>query len=120
MRKYLGLVLLISAVSFAALVPVPDGDPLLALLSLIQNWKVATPLVIGSGLIIVIVEALKKFVGDSLWTRAAITVLGVAYSFLVSLTNGGSLLDVTVMTFIVSGGAVAIYEAVKPLFGKPA
>lgn len=120
-RNYFLLCLLVLSVSVLAadLVPVPEGDPLVLLLDLIKNWKASTPIAIGSMIVVIIVQVLKKFVGESLYTRASVTVLGVAYSILVTMQKGASLLEAAIMALLVSGGAVAIYEAISPLINKP-
>jgi predicted branched-subunit amino acid permease len=46
-------------------------------------------------------------------------ILGVAYSILMAMQKGASLIEAAIMSLLVSGGAVAIYEILKPLISKP-
>ena len=94
--------------------PIPDVDPLSALLDLIKNWKAATPLAIGMTAVVVLVQGLKFFPSFK-YNRLAVTVLSVLYGVALSVRDGLSLFDAFIAAFIVGGGAVAIYEAWKGL-----
>jgi type IV secretory pathway VirB2 component (pilin) len=119
---YFVLAITIFPLALLANIGVPDGDPLQTLLQLIANWKASSPIAIGMGIIVFVVQAMKKFLGDFKFKRAIVTVLGVAYSVLVAIVNGLSPAEAAVMVLFVSGGAVALYEAIKPLLssGQPA
>lgn len=94
---------------------VPEGDPLAALLNLILNFKAMSPLVIGSAVVTILVQSLKKFLPSGNVVRAVVTGLSVIWAVLQSLIGGLSILDASVMVFLTMGGAVAIYEfAIKP------
>jgi type IV secretory pathway VirB2 component (pilin) len=114
MKKLLALCLIMVSVNlWADGIVVPDGDPLAMLLALIQNWGAWGPLAIGSAVIAIAVQALKKFAGDFSYKRLVITVLGVVYGVVVALAQGSGVVSALVMALITSGGAVAIYEAFK-------
>lgn len=97
---------------------VPEVNALQALVDLITNWKALTPLGIGSAVIVIVVQLLKQFFPSSNVVRLVVVVLGVAYGVLTSLLNGMGIIEALVLGIITSGGAVAIYEAVKPLLPK--
>ena len=110
---------LITAICFAADLEVPEGDPLAALLDLITNWKALSPIGLGSGIIVVVVQSLRKFLPSSNIRRAIVVVLGVVWAVLQGLLNGMGALDMIVMVLLTSGGAVLIYEAaIKPFLKK--
>ena len=112
-------IMLITAVCFAVELEVPEGDPLAKLLELITNWKTLTPIGIGSGAIVVVVQLLRKFLPTSNIRRALVVVLGVACAVFQGLLNGMGALDMIVMVLLTSGGAVLIYEAaIKPFLKK--
>jgi hypothetical protein len=96
----------------------PDGDPLQSLLALFMNWKAMGPLAIGSAFIVAAVQALKKLFPEFPYKRGIVTVLGVAYGVLTAVTQGMGLGAALIAALLTSGGAVAIYEALKPLFSK--
>ena len=97
---------------------VPDGDALQALLSLIANWKGAQPLAIGAMVIVAIVQGLKQFLPDFKYKRITVTCLGILYGIFLGLQQGMGIAEVVVASLFVSGGAVAIYEALKPAMKK--
>ena len=93
--------------------PVPDVDPLSHLLTLIQDGKAMGPLALGMGGIVLVMQILKKFVGDFPYKRVVVTVLAVAYALGLAVTGGATWLEAAVAVFVTGGGAVAIYEAWK-------
>jgi hypothetical protein len=111
--------LMIFAFSALADLPaVPDGDPLTLLLNLVMNYKTMGPLALGVAGVTVVMQVLKKFVGDFKYKRLVVTALSVAYAVLLSLVSGLSLLQAAVAALITGGGAVALYEAIKGLTGN--
>lgn len=120
MKNMWGLAVVFGLVSFLAWgAEVPEGDAFQSLLALILNWNSLAPLAIGSGLIVILVQAMKQFVGDGfIYKRTLVVFLGVVYSVLLSMQQGLGLVESLVVALITSGGAVAIYEALKPLLGK--
>lgn len=119
MKKLFVFLWLLPLVAFAEVpVVVPDGDPLQALLSLILGWKAMAPLAIGSAIIVVVVQAMKKLLPEFKYKRLIVAVLGVLYGVMLALSNGMGVLEAAVAALFVSGGAVAIYEAIKPALAK--
>lgn len=121
MKKTFLVLLLLSAIAYAVDVPivVPDGDPFTNLMSLIMQWKTIGPLAGGALGVAVVVQLLKQFVGDAfVYKRAAVTVLGVIYGVLLAMSKGMGAVEAIVTALLVSGGAVAIYEALKPTLQK--
>lgn len=114
--KHLFLFLvMLPVVGYAVDVPivVPDGDPLQALLMLFASWKTAGPLAIGSMIIVVAVQAMKKMLPEFKYKRIAVTALGIVYGVLLAVSNGMGVVEASIAALFVSGGAVAIYEALK-------
>ena len=122
MKNKIALLLLFT-MSFAAfaegIVP-PDGDPLATLLQMLMNWQALSPLAIGASVIVIVMQVMKKYVGDFNFKRLLVTLLGVVWGVVTARMNGLGLLEALVAALITSGGAVALYEAVKPLLPKPA
>ena len=114
--KAIALFLAVFGVCLFAEASVPEGDPLASLIALISNFKAMSPIAIGIGVVTIAVQALKAFVGESFkYKRLSVTVLGVVYGVLVSVSNGMGILEALVLGLLTSGGAVAIYEAIKGL-----
>lgn len=95
--------------------PIPDGDITALLLKLATDYK--TLGLMGSLAIVTLltVQAIKSWV-DETWKYKRLTVLGVsiAYSVIAGLVVPGSnAVTVVVSVFVSSGGAVALYEALK-------
>ncbi len=120
MRKifplFLGLGFLMSALVLAdASIVVPDGDPLVALLQLLQNWGTAVPLAKATAVIMILVQAVKKLFPGFVGLRFVVVIGGIAYAVVNSLATGLSLANSITLVLLSSGGAVALYE----LFFKP-
>jgi len=95
--------------------PIPDGDITALLLKLATDYK--TLGLMGSLAIatLLTVQAVKAWVDEN-WKYKRLTVLGVsiAYSVIAGLVVPGSnAVTVVVSVFVSSGGAVALYEALK-------
>lgn len=104
---------LFSLTLFGQTPDIPDVDPLVALFELIRNWSTLTPIAVGMGLIVIIVQVIKAFAGNFKFARVAVVFLSVVYSALLSYNSGLTWLDSVIAAFVVGGGAVAIYEAWK-------
>lgn len=107
--------MLISLIAYAADFQIPDGDVASILLELATNYKALGVLGIVSALTLVSVQAIKAFVPED-WRFKRLTVLGVSivYSVLAGLVVPGSNVATVILTvFISSGGAMALYEALK-------
>ena len=116
MKKLAVALLLLPAVAFG--VDVPDVDPLVELLKLIQTWGAAGPLVIGASVITIVVQALKKFAPDFQYKRLLVVFLSCVYSVILSLSGGVDIASSLVMVLVTSGGAMALYEAFKSPLNK--
>jgi len=98
-------------------------EPTTTLLDLIKNWKEMTPLGIGMGLVSMLVQALKSDKLGGLfknfkYKRTLIVILGQIYAIGLMVVQGSSWISAIITGLISSGGAVAIYEAIKPLFSR--
>lgn len=99
----------------AADFPVPDGDVAGTLLNLAVNYKTLGVVGILSAATLVSVQAMKAFLPDG-WKYKRLLTLGasIGYSVLSGiLLPGSSMPSVLVTVFLTSGGAVALYEALK-------
>lgn len=95
--------------------PIPEADITALLLKLATDYK--TLGLMGSLAIatLLTVQAVKAWVDDK-WKYKRITVLGVSivYSIISGvIVPGSSAVTVIVSVFVSSGGAVALYEALK-------
>lgn len=108
----------------ASELPVPaEGDPTLTLVKLITDWKAMSPIATGAMVILLLVQLLKtsllgQFFPSIEWKRFFITFLGIAYGVVYLVSTGTPWVTAAVVGLLSSGGAVAIYEALKPLLGK--
>lgn len=100
-----------ACVAFGQDFPMPEVDPLPALLELIKNWKAVTPLGIGMTLIVILVQLLKTVAQGFKYSRLAVVFLSVVYAALLQFSQGVGIWSALISAFIVGGGAVAIYEA---------
>lgn len=113
LTAFTGLVL--CSALFGSPIDVPDGDPLVALIHLVMNFKASGPLVIAATVVTILVQGVKRFVPDFKYTLGVTIFGGVLYGILQSLQSGLSLAESLVFIFITSGGATVIYE----YFTKP-
>lgn len=95
--------------------PEPQGDITALLLQLATNYKTLGLFGILSILIVLSVQAVKKFVSeDWKYKRLLTLVISIAYSVISGLVVPGSnAVSVIVTVFVSSGGAVALYEALR-------
>lgn len=125
MRKLLS-VLFLSFLSFCAFAQaVPDAEVSKELLNLLLNFKTLGPLGIGASVIVILTQLLKgDFFGNifkglnSNVKRLIITVLGQVYGLIFMVQSGSSWGNAAIIGLLSSGGAVAIWEAIKPLVEK--
>lgn len=94
-------------------------------LDLVKNWKDLGGLGIGSSFVLLSVWFLKTEMAGEFFKklkpgikRLLILVLGQVYSLLFMLKSGVPLMEALMLGLVSSGGAVGIYEALKPLFKK--
>lgn len=115
MKRVLGMSLLVACLPVLAGIEVPDVDPITAIMEIIANFGIMSPLALASAGIVAVVQVLKKFLPEFKYKRFLVVVLGVAYGVVQSSLSGLGLVEALVLALITSGGAVAIYEALKPL-----
>ncbi len=107
--------LLFGSVAFASDFPVPNGDVAAMLLQLATSYKTLGTLGILSILTVITVQAIKKFAPEE-WRFKRLTTLAVSivWAILSGLAMpGASIHSVLLTVFMTSGGAVALYEAMK-------
>jgi len=104
-------------------IEVPSVDPAQAIVDLVTNWKEMSPLAIGASIILLLIQLLKSslfggFFKHLEWKRFFITFLGVLYGVVYMVSTGSPWINAIVVGVISTGGAVAIYEALKPILEK--
>ena len=107
--------MLFSLAARAADFPVPEGDVAAILLSIATNWKALGVIGVISAVTLVSVQAIKKFVPDEFkWKRLIVLCVSIVYSILSGvLLPGSNVVSVIITVFLTSGGAMALYEALK-------
>ncbi len=131
--KYIALFLtliFLPILAFAVDLPAQYDDATLEqlieqLVYIITNYKVAGTLGTIVMAIILMVNILKSSVFNNVFQkldpiikRAAVTVLGVSITLLTLKLQGLGWFESIVTALFTTGGAVAIYEAIKPLVKK--
>jgi len=134
MRKFWGLIvlfMLFPVMLLAADVVIPDAPGaeqiIDAIVALISNWKVLGTWGIASSVLVIIVMILKSGFTDFLfkWNeqaplvkRVIIVVLGQVIGIITTIATGTVWYSAVITGLFASGGAITIYEALKPLFAK--
>jgi len=93
----------------------PDVNVLEQLGVLVLSWKGMTGIAKGSIIILILVQIVKHLKADFKAKRLLITVLSIAYGAVQMIMNGASVSAALVGMLVAGGGAIAIYEAIKPL-----
>lgn len=114
----LSFTLVFMAIGFAQDVgsfPEPQGDITALLLEIATNYKTLGLMGILSILIVLSVQAVKKFVSDEWKYKRLLTLtMSIIYSVLSGLViPGANAASVIVTVFVSSGGAIALYEALR-------
>lgn len=115
------LVFMISFVSLALAqgdingFPIPEGDITALLLKLATDYKTLGLVGALSVAILLTVQAIKAWVDDKWKYKRLLTLsVSIVYSVLAGiLVPGSNLATVIITVFVSSGGAVALYEALK-------
>lgn len=120
--------MLFCMVSFGQVVPLEDAttaELIEQLIHIITNWKAGGTLLGISMIIILLTNVLKSqatgFLFEKLGSktkRIVIVVMGVLTSVITLKLAGTDWISAIVTGLITSGGAVAIYEAFKPVAKK--
>ncbi len=118
MKKVIFLFILMLCSAFTAMAadfPMPDGDVASLLLGLATNYKTIGLLGAVSCLTLVSVQVLKSYVSDQWQYKRLMTLaMSILYSVISGLIIPGSnAVSVVVTVLFSSGGAVALYEALK-------
>ena len=109
-------------------VPITFSELLDSFIDVIGNWKGMTGLAIASSIVMLLVQSLKTDIIQAwlgkVWPdsktgrRFIIFLLSQISAIIIGMTSGHSLIDSIVTGLFVQGGAVAMYEHLKPLFKK--
>ena len=104
---------------------VPISDVFNDIVELIRNWKGLGALAISASILSVIVQGFKtKLIGNPLDAlrpgikRLLIVLLGQVQAIILAIAGGMSWWESILAGLITSGGAMAIYECLKPIFKK--
>ncbi len=107
-------------IPFAALaadgeLPVPSTDIAQVLLNLATNYNTLGVIGVLSLACLLSVQLVKQFVKDDWkWKRFSVVVFSIAYSIASGfLVPGSNVPSVIITVFLSSGGAMALYEALK-------
>lgn len=95
--------------------PIPDGDIANILLNLATQYKTLGLLGILSLATLLTVQVVKKFVPEN-WKYKRLTTLAVSIIYSIAsglMLPGSNIVSVLITVFLTSGGAVALYEALK-------
>lgn len=109
--------------------PVPFGTLLESVGELIKNWKGLSGIGLASSLLALVIQALKTELLGGLLNKAGplgpnirrliIFVLGQISGIVLSFAGGKfSLVEAIITGLITQGGAVALYEHLKPFFKR--
>jgi hypothetical protein len=105
--------------------PVPIKDVFEMIAQLVNNWRSLSTLGLISSVIVLVMQILKTEIMGGLLLKASpflkrllITVFGQVAGVIVAVSGGLTWVEAIVTGLITSGGAVAIYEAIKPFFSK--
>jgi len=105
--------------------PVPLQTVFEAIATLVKNWKGMSGIGIAAAILTLLVQILKTELLGGLLAKASpflkrllITVLGQFAGIVIAVNGGLGWIEAVVAGLLTSGGAVAIYEAIKPFFSK--
>lgn len=113
--------ILYAQVEEAATVPISDVFNDIA--ELVKNFKGLSGIGVSSALLAILLQFLKTDLAGGLLKnvnsnviRIIVTVLGQVSGIIIGVAGGLGWLDSVIAGLLTSGGAVAIFEAVKPFF----
>jgi len=120
---FLFLIMMVTSFALLAQVAVPDAEVSKELLNLFMNFKTLGPVGIGMSVVVVLTQLSKTEIFGKIfkkmeYKRLFVTVIGQIYGMLFMVQSGSSWLNAAFIGLLSSGGAVAIWEAVKPLVEK--
>lgn len=98
-------------------VAVPDVNALEKLGELVLNWSTMSDLSKGVLFVLILVQVLKQSV-DFPYKRLAVVFLSILYGAGQLILGGESALSATMAVLVSGGGAIALYEALKPILKK--
>lgn len=96
---------------------VPEINPLTAIGELIMNWGGMSDLAKGVLFVNIMVQVIKQAV-DFQYKRTLVVVFSVIYGIAQMVMGGESAMGATVAVLVSGGGAMALYEVLKPLLKK--
>jgi hypothetical protein len=114
----LGITLLLASfVAMAQGMNVPEVDVIKHLGELVLNWNNMPDLLKGSAFVLILTQVVKKM-SDFEYKRLLVTLLSFVYGVGQLVIGGQELSGALVSMLVAGGGAVALYEALKPLLKK--
>ena len=125
MKKVFFVLILIPAICIAEELKVPMEDIFKSISSLISNFRGLSGIGIAAAILTILIQFLKTDITGNLmqklpstWRRILITILGQIGGIVIAANGGLGWVDSIIAGLLTSGGAVAIYEALKPLLAK--
>ncbi len=96
--------------------------------ALIKDWKNLQAVGVVSAIMMIVVQILKYLIKEFLndpgkevmanWARVLITLLGVVVAILSKVMTGVPWIDACIFALITSGGAISLYQVLKPVLFK--
>jgi hypothetical protein len=119
MKGFINLMLvvalaLMTGMAFAQGIEVPPINVLEELGKLVLNWNTLPDLMKGSVIVMILVQVVKQ-AKDFKYKRFLVVALSVLYGVGQMVLGGESLSAAIVAVLVSGGGAIALYEALKPL-----
>ena len=96
-------------------------------IDLVTNWKILSGWVITSSILVILIGILKSNLTDALFLwhtkgpiirRAVVVVLGQVLGIILAISTGVTWYSAIIIGLFTSGGAVIIYNVLKPLWKK--
>lgn len=106
--------LLMTGMAFAQSIEIPEVNVLEKLGNLVLNWNAMSDLMKGSIIVMVIAQVIKQ-ASHFKYKRFLVVILSVIYGVGQMVIGGEGLGGAIVSVLVSGGGAMAIYESLKPL-----
>ena len=106
--------LMTPVLALAEVAPVPDGDIFSLVMQLISNGKAMGTAAIGIVVTMLATQLVKNLMPDTnMYKRLIVLVLSCAYGIFLAVVGGATWPLAALAILINSGGAMALYEALK-------
>lgn len=96
----------------------PEVDIFEQIATLATNWKMLTPVLKGSAIVVILTQIVKQYFKDFKYNKILVAVLSCVYGVFSLLVDGSSVGASIAMVLISYGGAPILYDALKPFLKK--